>query len=83
MAEAAREHEVAEAHALGHRRERRCRRPRLEGGHRRQPRRVEVVHEPDGVDAEAVAGNDARAEVVPGEADLREVDADVGHRAGP
>jgi hypothetical protein len=39
-----------------------------------------MVHQPDRLDAFAIARDDARAVVVPREADLRKVDADVHRR---
>src|SRR5262249_4853976 len=75
--EAVREHEVAQTNALGRRCERGGGGPGLEGRDRGKARRIEVVHEPHGRDALAIAEPNTIAKLVPREADLRQVDADV------
>jgi hypothetical protein len=77
------EHQVSEPEPRGLGQEERGERPPLEGRGFGQSGGVEMVVEPQGVEAELLGGSGSEQHVVVGEGDLRDVDAEVnGVRRG-
>src|SRR5262249_46945887 len=75
--EAVREHEVSEPDALRDGGQRGRRRPRLERRYRRKTRRVEMAHAPDGLPPPGTAERAPPSQLVPCEAALRQIHADL------